>query len=79
MRQHIVYTMYNTHFHTYSYGANPFFFVYCSAIFDTQVSGYICTFGNDKADEESFDFSSALLMAILIYSLCKSIRVRCAR
>lgn len=34
---------------------------------------------NDKADEESFDSSSALLIVIFIYSLCKSIRGRCVR
>jgi len=32
-----------------------------------------------EADEESFDFSSALLIAIFIYSLYKSIQGRCAR
>ena len=26
---------------------------YCGAVFDIQMSRYICTFGNDKADEES--------------------------
>ena len=56
-----------------------FFFVYSGTIVDIQVSGYICTFGNDKADEESFDFSSAFIIAIFICSLCKSIRERCAR
>ena len=55
------------------------FFFYCGAIVDIQVSGYIRTFGNDKADEESFNFSSAFIIAIFIYSLCKSIRGRCAR
>ena len=55
------------------------FFVYCGAVFDIKVSGYICTFGNDKADEESYDSSSAFIIAIFIYSLYKSIRGRCAR
>jgi len=55
------------------------FFVYCGAIVDIQVSGYTCTFGYDKADEESFDSSSALLIVMIIYSLYKSIRGRCAR
>ena len=55
------------------------FFVYCGAIVDIQVSGYIRAFGNDKADEESFDFSSALLIVIFIYSLYKNIQGRCAR
>ena len=58
---------------------NPVFFVYCGAIVDIQMSRYICTFGNDKADEESFDSSSALLIIMIIYSLCKSIRGRCVR
>lgn len=56
-----------------------FFFVYCGAVFDIQVSGYICAFGYDKADEELFDSSSAFLVAIFIYNLYKSIRGRCAR
>ena len=58
--------------------SNPFF-VYCGTIVDIHVSRYICTFGNDKADEESFDPSPAFLIATLIYSLCRSIRGRCAR
>ena len=68
----------STQYH-YLLQKSSFFFLSCGAIVDIQMSGYTCTFGYDKADEESFDFSSALLIATFIYSLCKSIRGRCAR
>ena len=51
--------------------------LYYGTLLDIQTSRYIRTFEYDKADEESFDSPSAFLIAIVIYSLYKSIRGRC--